>query len=66
MDNRVRNFSAMNPGHLGKCRRSAVVSHNMLSQINILHCQWKELKHKGGQRRYIAAAVGKKARLRTK
>ena len=51
-----------------KSTTKPVGNHFALSQIDTLHCQQKELEHKGGQRQhhdayYVAAAVGKKAHL---
>ena len=45
-------------------------SHMVLSQIDTLRCQRKELEHKGGQRYVhdtciVCTAVGKKAHLGT-
>jgi len=49
MNNSIRNFSAMSPGHFGNAVEGPVRTHIMLLQIDTLCCQQKELGLKGGQ-----------------
>jgi len=47
------NFSAMNPATVNNLDESMIKPDGsciVLSQINTLHCQWKELEDIGGQR----------------
>jgi len=37
----------MNPGHFGNVGEKQLGSHTVPSQIYTLHCQQKELEHKG-------------------
>ena len=49
----MRNISTINPvtmENTGEIPTQPQGSHIMLSRINILSCQRKELEHKGGQR----------------
>ena len=50
MKNSARNFSAMGPGAMENVTNKHKKTKGSLSQIDTLHCQRKELEHKGGQR----------------
>ena len=66
-ENNVRNFSAMNSGYFRKSMTKLVGSYIVLSQIDTLRCQRKELEYKGDKDAcYAAAAVGKKVPLEIK
>ena len=74
MKNSTRSISTINPvatENMDDYPTQPQGSRIALPQINTLHCQRKELKHKGGQRQFhdaciVCTAVGKKAHLRTK